>query len=309
MILHCFILLIGLLSSGILFAQEQLPPMIPIDRPSVVPRELSAYRRPYTPILVGNAMPSDFKDTEENVIKDTTHVLAHFFDKLRSGNEPARIVHIGDSHIRGHVLPLVVRERFEKDFGNMAVYPDTITYFTGGIAKETGEPGVIYHMIGINGATCFNFTNAMQMQEIAQLNPDLIIMSFGTNESHGRNYNVSAHIKEMDDLIGMLREYCPQAVFLLTTPPGSYIRYRRRNNINGRTPLVAKTIVDYAANNNMASWDMYNIVGGRERACLNWINGDYMVKDRVHYTSVGYTLQGNLLYEALIKAYNDYVAN
>lgn len=306
---HCFVLLIGLFCSGILLAQEQLPPTIPAGQPSGIPKQLSAHHRPHTAIPMGNSMPSDFKNTEENVIKDTTHVLVHFYDKLRRGNEPVRVVHIGDSHIRGHILPLAIRERFEKDFGSMAVYPDTITYFTSGIARETGQPGIVYHMIGINGATCLNFTNAMQMQEIAELNPDLIIMSFGTNESHGRNYNIPAHIKEMDDLIGLLHEYCPQAVFLLTTPPGSYIRYRRRKSINSRTPLVAKTIADYAARNGMASWDMYNIVGGRDRACLNWANGNYMINDRVHYTSVGYTLQGNLLYEALIKAYNDYVAN
>ena len=43
-------------------------------------------------------------------------------------NGPVRVVHIGDSHVRGHVYPLVTRRCLESDFGAEAVYPDSITY-------------------------------------------------------------------------------------------------------------------------------------------------------------------------------------
>ena len=293
----------------LIYGQDRLPVVSKEGRPSSLSEETPEYRRPEDPVMVGNSMPKTFKNTRENIIMDTAHVLIPFFEKLRVRREPVRIVHIGDSHIRGHVLPLTVRRNLENEFGGEAVYPDTITYHTSGIARETGKPGVVYQMIGINGSTCAGFTNAMQVSEIASLHPDLIILSFGTNESHGRGYTPSVHEQEMDALIGMLREACPNVAILLTTPPGSYIRYRRNRSINTRTPLVAKTIVEYAWKRGYAVWDMYNIVGGRERACLNWVNGNYMVRDRVHSTAAGYTVQGNLLYEALIKAYNDYVSN
>lgn len=289
--------------------QDKLPFGLKATPPSELPQETEAYRQPQDPIVLTNSMPGSFKNTKENVLVDTMHVLIPFFEKLRVCRAPVRVVHIGDSHIRGHALPLAVRRNFERDFGDGATYPDTITYLSSGLARETGNPGMVYHMIGINGATCTSFTNAMQINEIAELNPDLIIISLGTNESHGRGYLPSVHERQMDDLLGMLHHACPNAAFLLTTPPGSYIRYRRRRSVNTRTPLVATTIKDYAKKHGYPVWDMYNIVGGRERACLNWVNGNYMVRDRVHYTVAGYTLQGNLLYEALIKAYNDYVSN
>lgn len=291
------------------WGQDNLPAMLESNRPCDLPEETPVYRQPADPITIGNSMPVFFKNTQENVILDTMHTLVPFFEKLRVRRQPTRIVHIGDSHIRGHVLPLAVRRNFEREFGSRAVYPDTVTYFSSGLARETGEPGVVYHMIGINGAICTNFTNAMQISEIASLQPDLIIVSFGTNESHRRGYTPSVHEQEMDVLLNMLREECPDAVFLLTTPPGSYVRYRRKKSVNTRTPLVAKTIREYAVKRGYAVWDMYEIAGGRERACLNWIKGNYMVRDRVHYTADGYKVQGNLLYEALIKAYNEYVSN
>ena len=52
---------------------------------------------------------------------------------------------------------------------------------------------------------------------------------------------------------------------------------------------------------------MYNILGGTRRACLNWQEAGLMRPDHVHYMPDGYVLQGELLYQALIKAYNDYV--
>ncbi|KAA5434629.1 lipase, partial [Bacteroides cellulosilyticus] len=54
-------------------------------------------------------------------------------------------------------------------------------------------------------------------------------------------------------------------------------------------------------------WDMYEAVGGRQRACLNWQAAKLMRPDHVHYLPEGYVLQGELFYQALLKAYNDYV--
>ena len=81
-------------------------------------------------------------------------------------NGPVRVVHIGDSHVRGHVYPLVTRRCLESDFGAEAVYPDSITYRTGGLAHETGEPGLVYHIMGVNGATCVTFTTENKIKEI-----------------------------------------------------------------------------------------------------------------------------------------------
>lgn len=146
------------------------------------------------------------------------------------------------------------------------------------------------------------------IKEIASLHPDLIIVSFGTNEAHSRRYLAQAHKMQIGRLLGMLKAACPEAAFLLTTPPGAYVGRRRARTINPRTVTAARIIKEYAQENKMAVWDMYNIVGGKTDACRNWTKHHMLRADGIHFTPDGYRLQGNLLHQALIKAYNEYVA-
>lgn len=262
------------------------------------------------PVEVLHAMPSTFRDTLENTLIRPS-LLHPFFERLTRNDVPVRVLHIGDSHVRGHVYTVRVRQLLEQAWGNSAVMPDSITYLTSALATETGRPGLVYHTMGINGATTTHFTTPEKMSEIAALHPDLVILSFGTNESHGRRYDERAHRLQLDSMLCALQRYCPDAGVMLTTPPGSYIRQRRRGPrvINTLTPQVVNTLLQFAADRELPVWDMYNIVGGKRRACLNWVGGSYMQRDRIHYTRNGYMLQGELLAEAILKAFNEYVAD
>lgn len=259
-----------------------------------------------------NSMPVTFRGTSPNVI-ERAEMLAPVFEKLRKGTEPVRVVQIGDSHVRGHIFSVVVRHTLEDAFGNRAVLPDEITYKTDALARETGAPGIVYHAIGINGATTAAFCNREMMEQVASLNPDLVILSFGTNESHVRHYDPVEHYAQLDALLSLLTHYNPGVAVLFTTPPGSYLAYRRRRRTvrveNQYTEKAVNVILDFSKRNNYPVWDLYNIAGGKRNACSNWTRNGLMQRDRVHYTVQGYTLQGKLLGEAIIKAFNDYVAN
>ncbi len=238
--------------------------------------------------------PTAFQQLRENELIDSVGILNPFWEKLRMNRlglstDTIRIVHVGDSHIRGHIFPRTTGELMQKTFG-------TLTY--------TDD--------GINGAFCVTFTRPDRIAEIAAMHPDLLILSFGTNESHNRSYNSMLHYRQMDDLVRMLRDSLPDVPMLMTTPPGSYestrIRRRRRSySINPRTVIAAQTIRKYADANGLAVWDMYETLGGIRRACLNWQEAGLMRPDHVHFMPEGYRLQGELLYQAFIKAYNDYV--
>ena len=120
----------------------------------------------------------------------------------------------------------------------------------------------------------------------------------------------------------MLRGVLPEATFLFTTPPGDYLKqvyvnYRstgrggkrrrlvrsafRPNPMNGR---CAACITAFARDHGLASWDLYNICGG-EAAVRNWIAAGLMRPDRVHYEPQGYTIQGKLLAEALLRCFEN----
>lgn len=260
-------------------------------------------------VSVDSPMPAVFRNTTENELTDPAGSLHPFWEKLGALDRPLRIVHIGDSHVRGHVFPYVMRCSLEDDFGSKAVENIPVTYQTSGIARETGSSGVVYHILGVNGATCQSFSTPEHIRQIADLHPDLVILSFGTNEAHGRRYNASEHTAAMNYLIEELKVSCPDVAFLMTTPPGAYVRNGRRGKIiNPRTPLVVENELKFAREHGIAIWDMYDIVGGKQRACLNWNAANMYQRDKIHFTHEGYTLQGLLLHEAFIKAYNHYVA-
>ena len=268
-----------------------------------------------------SSLPATFRQTQANQIIGSD-LLTPFFEKIRKADRPVRVLHLGDSHVRGHVFTVETRQCLEKVWGDSAVYADKITYKTSALARETGKAGLVYHAYGINGATYGQFNNEQTLSKFDELNPDLIILSFGTNEAHGRNYTEEWQIQEMDALLALLKERFPAADFLLTTPPGSYWRkrvkktlkngrktYVTRHILNEQVELVANTQVTYGAEHQIPVWDLYHVVGGADYACRNWRNAGLQRSDYIHYTSEGYILQGKLLAEAILKAYYSYETN
>lgn len=278
------------------FAQDRMPVCPPLDKKIKKIKAIREKKPNGDTIFVATSFPAAFRETGRNEIIDSIALLSPVFERLRQvrdglSEDTVRIVHIGDSHIRGHLFPRTTGTRLAETFG-----------------------AVSYTDMGVNGATCLTFTHPERIAEIAALKPELLILSFGTNESHNRSYNVNVHYNQMDELIKLLLESLPGVPILLTTPPGSYESFRQRRRrrtyaINPRTATASETIRRYAKDHHLLVWDMYDVVGGRRRACANWTAAGLMRPDHVHYLPEGYILQGNLLYQALIQAYNDYVTH
>ena len=151
------------------------------------------------------------------------------------------------------------------------------------------------------------------MNQTAALTPDLIILSLGTNEAFGKCDQKDIY-DQIDRVVSMLRDIHPGAVFLLTTPPECHRRVRRKGKkkdyytyvTNTKVEKVAETIRRYAVGKGLACWDLFSISGGRGSA-KSWVKYQLSARDRIHFNIKGYELQGNLLYDAIIKGYNDYV--
>ena len=179
------------------------------------------------------ALPAAFRQLGGNELIDSVGILKPFWEKLRMlrlgiATDTIRIVHVGDSHIRGHIFPETTGGRLQQTFGALS-----------------------YTDVGINGAFCVTFTRPERVADIAALRPDLVILSFGTNESHNRRYNSMLHYRQMDELVRMLRDRLPGIPMLMTTPPGSYESFRQRRRrrtykINPRTSVAVQTIRRFA---------------------------------------------------------------
>ena len=244
-------------------AQDRIPACPPLGKTLKHIKPLREMNWANDTIPVQTSFPSAFRETGRNEIIDSIALLTPVFERLRQvraglSEDTVRILHIGDSHIRGHI------------------YPQT----TGTLLKETFG-AVSYTDMGVNGATCLTFTHPGRIADIVALKPELLILSFGTNESHNRRYNVNLHYNQMDEFIKLLRDSLPNTPILLTTPPGSYESFRQRRRkrtyaINPRTVTAAETIRRYAKDHRLLVWDMYDVVGGKRRACTNWTEAKLM---------------------------------
>jgi lysophospholipase L1-like esterase len=173
-----------------------------------------------------------------------------------------------------------------------------------GAAFENEKNGVLYHCIGINGARFKDYSKSNEFcSQTASLNPDILIISLGTNESFQKKYNSEIFYQEIDTLVTNLKKANPNSPILLTTPANSFYYHQ----INYNLPLVSQTIIKYATDNNLAYWDLFSITGGQDSAIL-WKKANLLSRDGIHYSKDGYIHQGNLLTKAIINAYNKYVS-
>jgi hypothetical protein len=173
-----------------------------------------------------------------------------------------------------------------------------------GISLENELSGVIYHSIGVNGAKFSDYSRARYFaKQVADLNPDIIVLSFGTNEAQA-NPDPSYLYKTIKDLADGLEQACPGARFVITTPADSYLRGK---GFNPYLPEVSSIIRRFAGDKGYALWDLFAL-GGGENSAASWKGAGLMSHDSVHYSKVGYMTQGKLFYQSLIQGYNDFVS-
>jgi len=175
--------------------------------------------------------------------------------------------------------------------------PNQSTGLLYGLLLENDQPGILYHGIGVNGAAVRQYNrNPLFFEQIPLLNPDLIIVSLGTNDAFipGR-FTPERFTGQLDTLVSGLRQRCPQAEILLVSPADSYRNRRDRNPDLARLAAVLRS---YAQQYDLAYWD-FNAVQGGYGSMGQWRTSGLALNDFVHFSTKGYDLQGYLLYRAL----------
>lgn len=171
-----------------------------------------------------------------------------------------------------------------------------------GIVLENDKPGVIYSSIGVNGAKCSDYNKyEMFFEQLPALEPDLIVISFGTNESFDK-LNNETFMERLNQMIDNIRLFNYSAEIIVTTPQPSQFGRKHKNYL---VEQYAKSIIDQAEIKNYAVWDMYNDLGGAKNVNFNFSNG-LIASDRVHYTYKGYKKQADDFFEALMQSYQFY---
>jgi len=186
-----------------------------------------------------------------------------------------------------------------KPVGNATIRFSTSPSFSlFGTYLSGHRPGLFYNVIGNNGATYNSYNRIPDMgRSVAQMHPDLIIVSLGTNEAFG-HVDTARMIDAIDRLVNELHNYNPNAGLLLVTP----MECQRKGTINQNVKTVANIISQYGKDHHIPVYDWYNVAGG-DRASLKWISEGLYGRDRIHHTVKGYRVQGFMLYDALTRAF------
>ncbi len=181
---------------------------------------------------------------------------------------------------------------------------DSGEFVLHGFSLDNDDPGIVYHSLGVNGAEVESWLKCPKMmEELQTLHPDLVIVSLGTNDSYTSKFDAPGFEKKVRQLVDRIEKAAPNAAILWVTPGDNY-RYRRY--LNYSTSKATEVILKVAESKQIMVWDFYDIMG-ELNAIMNWYYAGLTAKDRLHYNKQGYELQGNLLFNAFLRAYNDHI--
>lgn len=171
-----------------------------------------------------------------------------------------------------------------------------------GIVLENNQSGLLYHNIGVNGAKLSDYNKyPLFFEQLKSLQPDLIVVSLGTNESFDHMKSVD-YMSQLDLFVQSIKAQNPGVAILIATPPPSLFKRRYPNTFCAD---YAKKIIETAEDYNYAVWDLYSQFGGLYGVGQNARRG-LIGGDKVHYTKAGYEKQGDLLAEAILTAFQNY---
>lgn len=184
-----------------------------------------------------------------------------------------------------------------------------------GAILHSDSCGVVVSSIGNNGATYGSYLAVRDFAKQLQiLEPQLIIISLGTNEAFGNLSGVMANIRS---LVKLIRSANPRAKILLTTPMECHHKVTRKVGrrsrrhgqrtvtsyaVNEKIQTVRNMILSFGREQHIATWDLYEVAGGAG-AANKWIAARLMNGgDHLHCLDAGYELQGELLTQAVMRA-------
>lgn len=195
-----------------------------------------------------------------------------------------RVLHIGDSHIKAG-------------------------YFSQRFMEKLNA----YYAQRYRGNIFFNFqlfckigTKYSDYDELAELDAqlakdkfDLVIISLGTNDAFSGSARTNFYGK-IDHLVKKIKTLSPGASILFTTPSDALQKTAGGvYNVQPDLAMVVSTIIKYANENNIAYWNLYQVMGG-PFSINTWFQRNLAFPDRIHFNGRGYTMFADWLFEAFI---------
>jgi len=167
--------------------------------------------------------------------------------------------------------------------------------------------GVTFETMGINGAQAYmmlDWDEAIWSAELADRDPALIVLAYGTNEAISRKWNAEDYRIELHRVIDRLRHASPTTSILLVGPPDCL--FHSRSPMPGNLDEITEIQREIASETGCAFWDWRERMGG-PGATRVWVRAGFGQMDNVHLTTAGYRLLGNTIFGDLSMAYDQFL--
>jgi lysophospholipase L1-like esterase len=161
--------------------------------------------------------------------------------------------------------------------------------------SNNNDYGCVWHNAGV-GASQYKSVlfETKYSEEVTYLDPDLVIIDFGTNDFLYEN-KVPIDLKfQIYSVIEKVKNTSPNATILLTSAQDMI--YKKRNV--SASMHFSKLVKEIAIEKHCAFWDWYSIAGGSQTMKL-WILNQLAMKDGIHLTAKGSEIKAELLVNAL----------
>jgi lysophospholipase L1-like esterase len=171
--------------------------------------------------------------------------------------------------------------------------------------ENANSAGLIYHNLGVGGAV-FDAVNEQTwfQQELRVINPDLVILDYGTNDIVFTNAVPAVFEDQVKLAIARVRAATPGASILLTSTQDMTFKGRDITAAADLSALMRRIAVETGC----LYWDWYRVSGGPGSRPL-WRADMLSGSDGIHLTSRGYQLKGRLLAAAILHTIDFAAAN
>ncbi|WP_194768678.1 GDSL-type esterase/lipase family protein [Tamlana sp. I1] len=171
-----------------------------------------------------------------------------------------------------------------------------------GMEFLNNNPGIEYTSIGVNGASFKSYKRCAYFEQQLELyKPDLFIVSIGTNDAYmpESRFDAEEYKNNYKAFLDEIQRINPNCAILLTVPNDSY--YKRKYP-NPNTIKQQHIIYELAQEYNMAVWDCFAVMGGLGSS-NQWYKNKLMLKDRIHFNKLGYSVKADVLLNAFVNAW------
>ncbi len=173
-----------------------------------------------------------------------------------------------------------------------------------GLMIETPHnKGVVYNSVGINGAGYNSILGQTLMNShLQEMQPDMVVIDLGANDFYGFTFKEDELGNNLTLVIQAIKEAAPNASIIVSC---SQDIYRKRKNVFAT--LQFSQLTQKIAQQNGVSWYNYFSVSGGRYSMLKWRRHQLAKKDKVHLTTAGYHLKGDLYLNAFLNSYMHYL--